>query len=57
MNQNPLAIEILDFKPTHVSVRILDNNSEVKLAKHFFNRRVKAGLYEVRNQHKIPSVI
>ena len=57
LQMQPKKVEIIGIKPTHIIVKLLSNNQEIKLSKQYFQKRVDYGWYEVVNQGEFSSVI
>ena len=57
MKNNAITIEVAKLHPTHVEVIFTANNHRVKMGKQFFNKRLKAGIFQIANHCTTPSVI
>lgn len=52
MNSETQKVEILNIKPAHIDFRLIDKGLRIKMARHFFDKKVKAGRYQVINSDK-----
>lgn len=50
-------VEILEYRPDYIRIKMLPVELEIKVSRQFFQKRVKSGFFEVVNEDKLPSVI
>ena len=50
-------VKIIAIKPTHILLKFLSSDQEVKMNKQYFKKRVDCGWYEIVNQEELSSVI